>query len=113
MPRGFWLFRVIMKSLEKLYIWVESKMEYPDDHTILGVPVDPDLQDMTRRELCDYIEESTPGEGSFWALDSTTKIRFGCQMMRAGLTLPLEEEEPFVTTTAVRHLTPTQKAHQE
>ena len=82
MPRGVWLYRVIMKTLEKLYIWAESKMEYPDDHTILGVPVDKDLQKMSRRELCAYIETNTPGEGSFWKLDSTTKIRFGCQMMR-------------------------------
>ena len=84
MPRGFWLFRVVMKTLEKLYIWVESKMEYPDDHTILGAPIDDDLQHMSRRDLCKYIEENTPGEGSFWSLDSTTKIRFGCQMMRNG-----------------------------
>lgn len=82
MPRGLWLYRAIMKTLEKLYIWVESKMDYPDDHTILGVPIDEDLQKMSRRELCAYIEENTPGDGSFWKLDSTTKIRFGCQMMR-------------------------------
>jgi hypothetical protein len=82
MPRGLWLFRIIMKALEKFYIWVESKMEYPDDHTILGIPIDNDLQEMTRKELCVYIEANAPGEGSFWRLDSTTKIRFGCQMMR-------------------------------
>lgn len=82
MPRGLLLFRVVMKTLEKLYIWVESKMKYPDDHTILGIGIDEELQKMSRRELCDYIEANTPGEGSFWKLDSTTKIRFGCQMMR-------------------------------
>jgi hypothetical protein len=71
-----------MKSLERLYIWAESKIKYPDDHTVLGVPIDTDLQNMSRRELCGYIETNTPGEGSFWKLDSTTKIRFGCQMMR-------------------------------
>ena len=71
-----------MNILEKLYIWTESKMDYPDDHMILGVPIDDDLQEMTRKELCTYIESNTPGEGSFWRLDSTTKIRFGCQMMR-------------------------------
>ena len=92
MPSGPWVFRVIMKALERLYIWTESKMDYPDDHTILGVVIDSDLQDMTRRELCDFIEENTPGEGSFWKLGSTTKIRFGCQMMRSqdsGRSVPL------------------------
>ena len=79
---GAWILRVVMKALERLYIWVESKMDYPDDHTILGVPIDSDLQEMTRKELCAHIEANTPGEGSFWRLDSTTKIRFGCQMMR-------------------------------
>ncbi len=82
MPQGPWVCRVIMRALEKLYLFTESKMSYPNDHTILGVAIDEDLQKMSRRELCSYIEENTPGEGSFWRLDSTTKIRFGCQMMR-------------------------------
>jgi len=91
MPSGLWLYRAIMKSLEKLYLFAEARVKYPDDHTILGVEIDEDLQDMSRKELCAYIEANTPGEGSFWALDSTTKIRFGCQMMRAGLHPRLEE----------------------
>jgi hypothetical protein len=81
--RGWFPYRIIMKVLEKLYLFTESRMEYPDDHTILGVFIDSDLQKMTRRELCDFIEDNTPGEGSFWRLPSTTKIRFGCQMMQS------------------------------
>ena len=37
---------------------------------------------MSRRELCQYINENTPGDGSFWNLDSTSKIRFGCEMLK-------------------------------
>ena len=73
-----------MKSLEKLYLFAEARVNYPNDHTILGVEIDEDLQNMSRKELCAHIEDETPGEGSFWKLDSTTKIRFGCQMMRNG-----------------------------
>jgi len=76
------VFRIIMQVLEKVYVWAESHMRYPDDHTILGIPIDKDLQQMSRRELCAYIEEMTPSDGSFWKLKSTTKIRFGTQMMR-------------------------------
>jgi len=82
MPKGPRFYRYLMKLLEKLYIFAESKMTYPNDHTILGVAIDEELQNMSRKELCTHIDEETPGEGSFWRLDSTTKIRFGCQMMR-------------------------------
>tara|TARA_R100000781_G_scaffold67946_1_gene42836 strand:+ start:786 stop:1052 length:267 start_codon:yes stop_codon:yes gene_type:complete len=82
MPQGPLIYRIIMKTLEKLYLFAEARVKYPNDHTILGVGIDEELQKMSRRELCAYIEENTPGEGSFWKLDSTTKIRFGCQMMR-------------------------------
>ena len=79
---GPWVFRIIMQALERVYVWAESHMQYPDDHTILGIPIDKDLQQMDRRELCAHIEEMTPAKGSFWKLKSTTKIRFGTQMMR-------------------------------
>lgn len=90
MARGPWLLRIMMKVLERLYIFAESKMSYPDDAVILGVPIDEDLQKMSRKELCDYIMVETVGsEGgdtpSFWELESTTKIRFGAQMMRNGI----------------------------
>ena len=75
--------------MEWVYVRLEKHLEYPNDHTILGLPIDGDLQNMSRRELCDYIVDNTPGNGSFWTLDSTTKIRFGCQMLRNQLT---EEE---------------------
>ena len=82
MPKGPLVYRIVMKTLEKLYLFAEARVKYPNDHTILGVEIDEELQNMSRRELCAYIETNTPGEGSFWKLDSTTKIRFGCQMMR-------------------------------
>ena len=82
MAQGPLIYRFIMKTLEKLYLFAEARVKYPNDHTILGVGIDEELQGMSRRELCAYIEANTPGEGSFWKLDSTTKIRFGCQMMR-------------------------------
>ncbi len=75
--------------MERIYVRLEKRLDYPNDHTILGLPIDSDLQTMSRRELCNYIVANTPGNGSFWALDSTTKIRFGCQMLRNQL---IEEE---------------------
>tara|TARA_R100000234_G_scaffold115010_2_gene90608 strand:+ start:709 stop:969 length:261 start_codon:yes stop_codon:yes gene_type:complete len=65
-----------------VYIFLEKFVKYPNDHTILGIPIDEDFQKMSRKELCDYIEKNTPAEGSFWDLDSTSKIRFGAQLLK-------------------------------
>lgn len=76
------MLRLIMRTMGYVYCYLEKFVSYPNDHTVLGVPIDEDLQGMSRRELCDYIERHTPAKGSFWDLDSTTKIRFGAQLLR-------------------------------
>ena len=76
------LHQVACQNYGKVYVRIEKYLDYPNDHTILGLSVDEDLQKMTRRQLCDFIVKETGGQGSFWALDSTSKIRFGAQLLK-------------------------------
>jgi len=76
------MLRLFMRAMGYVYCFLEKFVSYPNDHTILGVPIDEDLQKMSRREICEYIESQTPAKGSFWDLDSTTKMRFGAQLLR-------------------------------
>ena len=76
------MLRFFMRLMGYVYCFLEMFVKYPNDHTILGVPIDDDLQKMSRREICEYIEGNTPATGSFWDLDSTTKMRFGAQLLR-------------------------------
>lgn len=66
-----------------LYIMIERLRDYPNEEkdNILGVPIERDLQDMSRKELCEYMDKGLPRAG-FWDLNSTTKIRLGAQLMR-------------------------------
>ena len=76
------MIRLLMYIMVYVYCFLEQFVSYPNDNVILGLPIDKDLQKMTRAELCAYIESNTPAEGSFWHLDSTSKIRFGAQNLR-------------------------------
>tara|TARA_R110002020_G_scaffold134120_1_gene299209 strand:- start:107 stop:352 length:246 start_codon:yes stop_codon:yes gene_type:complete len=76
------MLRFVMRVMGYLYCFLEQFVKYPNDHNILGVMIDDDLQNMSRKELCTYIESNTPASGSFWNLDSTSKIRFGAQLLR-------------------------------
>ena len=93
------MLRLVMRIMGYVYVFLERFVKYPNDHTILGISIDEDLQGMSRKELCNYIETNTPSEGSFWHLDSTTKIRFGAQLLRemneSGSPAPLLTPEPF------------------
>jgi hypothetical protein len=60
---------------------VEQFVEYPDDSNILGIPIDEDLQRMSRKNLCRYMDVVLPQKG-FFDIQSTTKIRIGCQLLR-------------------------------
>ena len=66
-----------------LYIFIEKFRNYPNEErdNILGLKIDKDLQEMTRFQLCDYMDGGMPKPG-FWDLNSTTKIRLGAQLMR-------------------------------
>ena len=66
-----------------LYVFIEKFRDYPNEErdNILGVPVEPKLQDMTRFELCSMMDDYLPKKG-FWELNSTTKIRMGAQLLK-------------------------------
>lgn len=56
-------------------------MTYPHDSNILGIEIDKFLQNKSRKELCRYMDAVLPEKG-FFELDSTTKIRLGCQLLK-------------------------------
>jgi hypothetical protein len=66
-----------------LYIFIEKFRNYPNEErdNILGLHIDEDLRDMSRFDLCSYMDTGFPKKG-FWDLNSTTKIRLGAQLMR-------------------------------
>tara|TARA_R100000656_G_C3949075_1_gene128090 strand:- start:900 stop:1142 length:243 start_codon:yes stop_codon:yes gene_type:complete len=69
-----------------IYVWLDAKLP-KEEGPILGLEIDADFEDMTRRELCNHVENKfTLEHDSFWNLDSTPKIRFCCQMARNILT---------------------------
>ena len=86
------MLRFVIRLMGYVYVFLEQFVKYPDDHTILGISIDEDLQGMSRKELCAFIESNTPADGSFWDLDSTSKIRFGAQLLREMNEVELEEE---------------------
>ena len=79
----------IIKSFLRLmgwvYVFIEQFVSYPNDGNILGLDIDEDFQKMSRKELCSYIDsvnDKNESNVTFWDLDSTTKIRYGCQIAR-------------------------------
>ena len=75
------LLKVILNLFGILYLVIERYIEYPEDNYILGMNIDEDLQDMSRKQLCRYMDAVLPKKG-FFELQSTTKIRLGCQLLR-------------------------------
>jgi len=73
--------RFILDTFGLIYILIEKYVEYPDDSNILGVDIDDDLHNMSRQQLCRYMDAVLPDKG-FFDLQSTTKIRLGCQLLR-------------------------------
>ena len=73
--------RFILDIFGLVYISIEKYIEYPDDGEILGVSIDGDLHRMNRQQLCRYMDAVLP-EGGFFDLQSTSKIRLGCQLLR-------------------------------
>ena len=64
-----------------IYVFIEQFVNYPDDSNILGIPIDEDLQRMSRKNLCRYMDVVLPQKG-FFDIQSTSKIRLGCQLLR-------------------------------
>jgi len=75
------LLRFILDMFGYIYISIEKYVEYPDDSEILGVGIDGDLHRMSRQQLCRYMDAVLPQSG-FFDLQSTSKIRLGCQLLR-------------------------------
>ena len=75
------ILRFILDIFGLAYISIEKYIEYPDDGEILGVGIDGDLHKMSRQQLCRYMDAVLP-QGGFFEIQSTSKIRLGCQLLR-------------------------------
>ena len=73
--------RYILDTFGLIYVSIERHIEYPDDRKILGVDIDNDLYKMSRQQLCRYMDVVLPEKG-FFDIQSTSKIRLGCQLLR-------------------------------
>ena len=71
----------ILNVFGTIYVLIEQYIEYPDDSNILGMDIDEDLQNMSRKNLCRYMDAVLPQKG-FFDIQSTSKIRLGCQLLR-------------------------------
>ena len=71
----------ILNVFGTIYVLIEQFVEYPDDDVILGMEIDKDLQTMSRKNLCRYMDAVLPKRG-FFDIQSTSKIRLGCQLLR-------------------------------
>ena len=71
----------ILNVFGTVYVLIEQFVEYPDDDVILGMDIDEDLQTMSRKNLCRYMDAVLPQKG-FFDIQSTSKIRLGCQLLR-------------------------------
>lgn len=78
-----WILRFLMTTMGYGYVLIERFVKYPEEPVILDIGIDDDLMDMSRKELCEHIGTrfGLP-PGSFWNLQSTQKIRLGCQLAR-------------------------------
>ena len=71
----------ILNFFGTIYVLIEQHVEYPDDNNILGMEIDYDFHSMSRKQLCRYMDGALPQKG-FFDLQSTSKIRLGCQLLR-------------------------------
>ena len=71
----------ILNFFGTIYVLIEQYVEYPEDDNILGMGIDEDLQVMSRQKLCRYMDAILPKKG-FFDIQSTSKIRLGCQLLR-------------------------------
>lgn len=66
----------------RVYVWLDKGLKH-ETSPILNVVIDQDLQDKSRKELCNHIEDKFRWpRDSFWELESTQKIRLCCQVAR-------------------------------
>ena len=55
----------ILNTFGTIYVLIERWVEYPDDDIILGMPIDEDIQTMSRKNLCRYMDAVLPKKGFF------------------------------------------------
>jgi hypothetical protein len=77
-----WLRRKIIRVMGHVYVWLDKGLKH-DTAQILGVNIDKDLQEKSRKDLCNHIEDKFCwNRDNFWELESTQKIRLCCQVAR-------------------------------
>ena len=77
-----WIIKKTIRIMGNVYVFLDKYLEHKTS-PILEINIDEDLQAMTRRELCRYIEKQFGWEeDSFWELESTQKIRLSAQQAR-------------------------------
>ena len=65
------------------YVILDKFVKHNDSDIISGTEIDSDFQNMSRKELCNYVEDKFGWDrDSFWNLQSTQKIRVCCQIAR-------------------------------
>ena len=75
------ILKFILSLFGLMYVLIERYVKYPDDRKILGLDIDDDLYKMSRQQLCRYMDVVLPEKG-FFDIQSTSKIRIGCQLLR-------------------------------
>jgi len=66
----------------RVYVFLDSFLKN-EGGPILGIDIDTDFENMSRKELCQYVEDKFKWQhGDFWNLHSTQKIRVCCQIAR-------------------------------
>ena len=66
----------------RVYVILDSFLKN-EGGPILDIDIDIDFENMSRKELCQYVEDKFKWQhGDFWNLHSTQKIRVCCQIAR-------------------------------
>jgi hypothetical protein len=66
-----------------IYVWMDAKVNNGPNEELLGIKIDSDFANMSRRELCGHAENRFGlDDDALWNLPSTAKIRLACQLAR-------------------------------
>lgn len=77
-----WMIRRLIGLMGTVYVILDKMLKH-ENGPILGIEIDDDFENMSRRELCRYIEVKLGWDNdAFWNLESTQKIRLCCQVAR-------------------------------
>lgn len=97
------LINTILNIFGYAYMWIEQYKEYPNDDNILGIPVDKEFQQSSRKSLCRYMDVTLPQKG-FYDLQSTTKIRLGCQLLKSFHSLKKADKKGVISKMELERL---------